>query len=94
MEQAFSPTVAQETRLWACPFPPPSERVATLGHQRPSPGLGPPHSELQGCFSLLPVGISIRPGLHSLRIHQLRTCLPLHPRGQRSPLVEPRKLGG
>lgn len=40
------------------------------------------------------LGISIRPGLHSLRIDQLRTCLPLHPRGQRSPLVEPRKLEG
>lgn len=54
IERAFSPKGAQETRLWVCPFPPPSERVATLGHQRPSPGLGPPHSELQGCFRPLP----------------------------------------
>lgn len=54
IERAFSPKGARETRLWVCPFPPPSERVATLGHQRPSPGLGPPHSELQGCFRPLP----------------------------------------
>lgn len=54
IEQAFSPMGAQETRLWVCPFPPPSERIATSGRQRPGPGLGPPHREASD--SSLPSG--------------------------------------